>query len=80
MFSSSKHLTTSTIASVSLMWLKNLFPKPSPLDAPLTKPAISVNSKVVGTVLFGNYIFSKYVNLSSGTVTIPTLGSIVAKG
>ena len=41
---SSKHLTTSTIASTSLIWDKNLFPKPSPFEAPFTKPAISVNS------------------------------------
>ena len=32
---------------------KNLFPNPSPLEAPLTIPAISVNSKAVGTVFFG---------------------------
>ena len=46
----SKHLTTSTIASTSLMWDRNLLPKPSPLLAPLTSPAISVNSK-------GSYVF-----------------------
>ena len=40
----SKHLTTSTIASTSLIWDKNLLPNPSPFDAPLTSPAISVNS------------------------------------
>ena len=47
MFSSSKHLTTCTIAATSLMWLKNLLPSPSPFEAPLTKPAISENSMVV---------------------------------
>lgn len=41
---SSKHLTTSTIASVSRICDKNLFPSPSPLLAPLTSPAISTNS------------------------------------
>ena len=56
-----KHLTTSQIASVSLIFPKNLFPKPSPLLAPLTSPAISVNSKVVGTVFLGSIIS---VNLS----------------
>ena len=40
-FSSSKHLTTWTIAATSLMCDKNLFPNPSPLLAPLTNPAIS---------------------------------------
>ena len=32
---------------------KNLFPNPSPLEAHLTIPAISVNSNVVGTKLLG---------------------------
>ena len=31
------------MASTSLICDKNLFPRPSPLDAPLTKPAISKN-------------------------------------
>ena len=52
---SRKHLTTSTIASTSLICDKNLLPKPSPDDAPLTSPAISVNSNVVGILLFGLY-------------------------
>ena len=51
-----KHLTTSQIASVSLIFPKNLLPNPSPLLAPLTRPAISVNSKVVGTVFLGSII------------------------
>ena len=53
MLLSSKHLTTSTIASVSLICDKNLLPNPSPWLAPLTNPAISVNSNVVGIVLSG---------------------------
>ena len=51
-FESSKHLTTSHIASTSLICDKNLLPKPSPLEAPSTRPAISVNSKVAGIVFF----------------------------
>ena len=35
------------IASTSLIWDRNLLPKPSPFDAPLTKPAISTNDIVV---------------------------------
>ena len=54
---SRKQRTTSQIASVSLIFAKNLFPKPSPRDAPLTSPAISVNSNVVGTVFLGLQIF-----------------------
>src|SRR5699024_12711490 len=54
--------------------------KPSPLLAPLTIPAISVNSNAVGIVFLG---FTNSVNLFkrlSGTSTIPTLGSMVANG
>ena len=80
MFSSSKHLTTWQIASTSRMWLKNLFPNPSPLDAPFTIPAISVNSNDVGTVFLGSTSSVNLFNLWSGTSTIPTFGSIVAKG
>ena len=80
MFSSLKQRTTSTIASTSRIWDKNLFPNPSPLEAPLTSPAMSVNSKVVGTTLFGKYKFSKNSKRLSGTVTTPTLGSMVANG
>ena len=39
-----KQRTTSQIASVSRIFAKNLFPSPSPRLAPLTRPAISVNS------------------------------------
>ena len=41
------------MASVSRILAKNLLPKPSPLDAPFTKPAISTNSIVVGTTRSG---------------------------
>ena len=79
-FESSKHLTTSTIASTSLICDKNLLPNPSPSCAPATKPAISVNSNVVGTTLGGLYKLLKKSTLPSGTNTTPTLGSIVANG
>src|SRR5699024_11693543 len=62
------------------MLLKNLFPNPSPLEAPFTIPAISVNSNVVGIVFFGCTISVNTSNLLSGTSTMPTLGSIVANG
>ena len=47
-FASSKQRTTWTIASHSRTCDKNLLPKPSPLDAPLTRPAISTNSTIAG--------------------------------
>ena len=68
------------MASVSLMLDKNLFPNPSPLLAPLTKPAISTISMVVGTTRSGLINSERAVNLSSGTVIVPTLGSMVQKG
>ena len=75
-----KHLTTSKIASQFLILPKNWLPKPSPLDAPLTKPAISVNSHTAGVVFLGLYILDRTYKRSSGTFTIPTLGSMVANG
>ncbi len=42
-------LTTWQIALTSLIWLKNLFPSPSPFEAPAISPAISTNSTVGGT-------------------------------
>ena len=77
---SSKHLTTSTIASVSRMCDKNLFPNPSPLLAPLTSPAISTNSITACVVFSGLYISVNLSSLSSGTATTPTFGSMVQNG
>ena len=45
---SSKQRTTCTIASTSRMFARNWFPRPSPLLAPFTSPAISTNSMVAG--------------------------------
>ena len=68
------------MASTSLICDRNLLPSPSPLDDPFTNPAISVNSNVAGIVFLGLYKSLKNFTRSSGTVTIPTFGSIVAKG
>jgi hypothetical protein len=40
------------IASTSLICDKNLFPKPSPLEAPFTNPAISTKEIVVLIIFF----------------------------
>ena len=80
MFSSSKQRTTWTMASVSRMFAKNLLPKPSPLEAPFTRPAMSTNSITAGVVFFGWYISASLSSRLSGTVTMPTLGSMVQKG
>ncbi len=59
---------------------KNLFPRPSPLEAPLTNPAISTKDIVVFIFFLEEDIFVNSSNLLSGTGTIPSLGSIVQKG
>ena len=79
-FESSKHLTTCTIASTSRMCERNLFPRPSPFDAPLTRPAMSTNSMYARVTFLGLYISASRSTLSSGTSTMPTFGSIVQNG
>ena len=59
---------------------RNLLPSPSPFEAPLTRPAMSTISIVVGTTRFGRSISASRTSRSSGTVMTPTLGSIVQKG
>ena len=51
-----------------------------PLLAPLTKPAMSTISTVVGITRCGFTNLSNSVNRLSGTVITPTLGSMVQKG
>ena len=80
MFSSSKQRTTWPIASVSRMFARNLLPRPSPFDAPSTKPAMSTNSMVVGMTRCGFTISASLSSRRSGTGTTPVLGSIVQKG
>ena len=45
-----KARTTWQMAWHSRICAKNLFPKPSPLLAPATRPAMSTNSTVAGTI------------------------------
>ena len=47
---SSKQRTTWTIASTSRMCCRNLLPRPSPFEAPRTRPAMSTNSMVAGMI------------------------------
>jgi hypothetical protein len=51
--SSSKQRTTLTMASVSRMWARNWLPRPSPWLAPATRPAMSTNSTMAGTMRSG---------------------------
>ena len=62
------------------MWDKNLFPRPSPFEAPFTKPAISTKDIVVFIFFLEDDIVANLSNLSSGTITTPSFGSIVQKG
>src|ERR1700712_845961 len=68
------------MALVERMLAKNWLPKPSPLLAPLTRPAISTISITLGTTFLGLTISVSLVRRSSGTVITPTFGSIVQKG
>ena len=80
MFSSSKQRTTCTMASTSRMWERNLLPRPSPLDAPRTSPAMSTNSMMAGVYFSGWYISASTSRRLSGTGTTPVFGSIVQNG
>ena len=68
------------MASVSRMFVRNLFPNPSPAEAPFTRPAISTNSTAAGMVFIDLEKVDSLAILSSGTATTPTEGSIVQKG
>ena len=80
MFSSSKQRTTCAIASVSRILAKNLLPRPSPFDAPATKPAISTNSMVAAMHFCGLTMAAMASWRASGMVTVPSLGSMVQNG
>ena len=58
----------------------HLLPRPSPLLAPFTRPAMSTNSTVVGTVAAELLRRLSTASRSSGTATTPTLGSMVQNG
>ena len=62
------------------MFARNLFPSPSPLEAPFTNPAISTNSIAAGIVLADLENSESFHSRSSGTATIPTEGSMVQNG
>ena len=68
------------MACVLRMLARNLLPSPSPFDAPLTSPAISTISMVVGITRLGLSISASRTSRRSGTVITPTLGSMVQKG
>ena len=77
---SSKQRTTLTMASVSRMCDRNWLPRPSPLLAPATSPAMSTNSTIAGTTRSGLTIAASAASRGSGNSTMPTLGSMVQNG
>ena len=66
--------------SVSRIFERNLFPSPSPAEAPFTKPAISTNSTIAGIIFFEAESADSVASRVSGTATTPTVGSIVQNG
>ncbi len=68
------------IAFASRMFARNLLPRPSPSDAPLTMPAMSTNDTTAGTSRSEPKISASLVRRASGSGTTPTFGSIVANG
>ena len=80
MSSFSKHRTTCRIASHSRMFARNLLPRPSPFDAPFTRPAMSVNSTVARITCALFDISASTSSRLSTTSTIALFGSIVQNG
>ena len=76
----SKQRTTWAMASHSRILARNWLPRPSPLAAPRTSPAISTNVSRVGMISLEPAIFASSSRRWSGTATSPTLGSMVQKG
>ncbi len=72
--------TTWQIASVSRIEARNWLPRPSPSEAPLTRPAMSWKSIVAGTSSELRTVSATAASRSSGTWATATFGSIVVNG
>ena len=62
------------------MWERNLLPRPWPSLAPFTIPAMSTSLSAAGMTFCGGMNCVIRCRRPSGTLTIPSLGSIVQKG
>jgi hypothetical protein len=62
------------------MFARNWLPRPSPFEAPRTRPAMSTNSSEVGRIRSGLAMAAIFSSRSSGTGTAPIFGSMVANG
>ena len=68
------------MASASRMCDKNLLPRPSPVEAPFTIPAMSTNETGAGRIFSELKIVASCARRTSGRFTTPMFGSIVANG
>ena len=75
-----KQRTTCRIASTVRMWDRNLLPSPCPSLAPFTSPAMSTSFSADETIFSVSMNRLMVFRRSSGTGTMPTLGSIVQNG
>ena len=79
-FGSEKARTTWQIAEASRMFARNALPRPWPLDAPRTRPAMSTKLTGAGMIFSLLNSSASLSSRSSGSPTTPTFGSIVANG
>ncbi len=79
-FGSEKARTTWQIAEASRMLARNALPRPCPLDAPRTRPAMSTKETGAGSTFCEEKISASLASRSSGSPTTPTFGSMVANG
>ena len=68
------------MASTSRMLARNWLPRPSPCEAPRTRPAMSTKVSRVGTMDADFAIRAISVSRGSGTATSPVFGSMVQNG
>ena len=79
-FGSLNARTTWQIADASRMLARNALPRPWPLLAPRTNPAMSTNDTGAGMIRCESNSSASRGRRGSGRPTTPTLGSIVANG
>ena len=75
-----KQRATKATASQSRMLARNWLPRPSPLDAPRTRPAMSTKLIREGMISLDGMIAASASSRGSGTATSPVLGSMVQNG
>ena len=79
-FGSENARTTWQIAVASRMLARNALPRPWPLLAPRTRPAMSTKLTGAGTTFCESNTSASLASRGSGSPTTPMLGSMVANG